>query len=118
MLPEPPVLTVDIENYEICTLLYGENENPPDSYSIIVYDITGETIFLDSINATLNSSTCISIYNVTNEYPGECAPLLVSVSAVNMFGQVETTASIDYGNMTSTGDVCSCLNESGIRNHY
>ena len=108
VLPEPPNVTTDIESDELCILPYNANEIQPDSYRILVYDITGETILLqDNIMAKINSSTCISLYNITEQ----CAPLLVSVSAVNIFGQVDTTTSISSENTTS--DVCLCLNETG-----
>ena len=107
VLPEPPNVIINKEI--LCILPYGENDNPPDSYNILVYDITGERILQDNITAAINLSTCIPIMH---QHPSECTPLLVLVSAINMFGQVNTATYINYQN--ETGDACSCLKETGI----
>ena len=112
-MPEPPVVTVDIENNEICILpYYGEDENRPDFFNILVYDITRERTFESHVSPN-SSKTCISVGNILSAHSSTCTPLLVSVGALNEFGQMDTTMSVSSENDTITGDVCSCLQETG-----
>lgn len=112
-MPEPPVVTIDEESNAICILPYDEIESPPDLYRILAHDITRETIFEANITPkrSMNSEICVSILKRPSSM---CAPLLVSVSASNKFGEVDTVVPVYSENGTITGDVCSCIHETGI----
>lgn len=91
---------------------YGENSIPPDIYSIRIYDITEESVFLKNISASnVNSTICETVLYNHYQHSNNCAPLLATVSAISTYGQVNTTISPYSENMT--GDVCLCLNETG-----
>lgn len=108
-------MTIDAESNLICILPYNKTENPPSLYEILVYDITREKIFEAYIapNDSMISGDCVTVRNSLTEYSSTCTPLLVFATAYNEFGEMDTLTSIYSENDTITGDVCSCINETG-----
>ena len=109
MLPEPPDVIIDNGTNTIHVLPYDDNGNPPDYYHFLVSDITGETILSNILAAT---GSDVSIDDpILYQYSSECAPFLVSVSAVNKYGEVDTNVFIN--SKDAIGDICICINETG-----
>lgn len=112
ILPAPPNLSFDEENNTVCILPVDEEDNPPDSYSVTVYDITAEKILDESNISATHSIFCIEMHG----YSRDCAPLSVYARAINRYGQMGTTISTPTltNSTNATGKICTCLNETGI----
>lgn len=97
----------------MCILSQNGLRNLPDHYNVTVYDITEEIITSLRIEVPHgdHSDHCFEFGDIFSQYSANCAPFLIYVSAMNNFGSMETTLSVNFGN--ESGDVCSCLFNRG-----
>lgn len=104
MLPEIPLVDIQIDAQSICIFSPVEDGIPADEYRISIYDRTGGKIF----NTSLDGENCTSVGSSFSQY--ECAPFTVSVNATNVAGfSVNETILMN----DAEGDVCSCINSRG-----
>lgn len=82
--PQNPVLIYNKMN-QIC---FSSSSNYPTLYEVNITDITGSL----ALSNTYSTSQCLTTSAL---YPDECAPLTVSVTARNSFGELTTRQSFN-----------------------
>ena len=96
---------------EVCVFL-NEDGIMLDNYEIIIFDVTGEKKFYETIDIT-NKTNCTHIDNALVQT--QCAPFIVSVRTVNDFGHMSKNITWSPNSIQGFSDdqICSCLRNNG-----
>ena len=101
-------MQVNLEQNEVCFYSLPVQGILLDTYEVLIYDITGEQTF----NVIVSNNTNCTILEADVFRDMECAPLTLSVKAINSYGYSTTNTSLFVNNSSTEDHVCSCLSKN------